>query len=166
MQGIVVPQGSRVTITKRGRGETIQNARHLLDGNNAPFLIIGDAPHSTYLYRDNGTTPLTLAKDLRHVGVEDLKDVDAVVHMAELSNDPAGQLAPNITYEINHKGSVHLAEPALKAGVKRFVYMSRAGWGVSDGIVKRRRNTLRFSYWEARLLELHRHAKAPTDNWL
>jgi nucleoside-diphosphate-sugar epimerase len=66
---------------------------------------------------------LTLAKDLRHVGVEDLKDVDAIVHMAELSNDPAGQLAPNITYEINHKGSVHLAELALKAGVKRFVYM-------------------------------------------
>jgi nucleoside-diphosphate-sugar epimerase len=44
-------------------------------------------------YRDGGTTPLTLAKDLRHVGVEDLKNVDAVVHMAELSNDPAGQLA-------------------------------------------------------------------------
>jgi NAD-dependent epimerase/dehydratase family protein len=51
-------------------------------------------------YRDAGTTPLTLAKDLRHVGVE------AVVHMAELSNDPASQLAPNITYEINHNGSV------------------------------------------------------------
>ncbi len=62
-------------------------------------------------------TPLTLAKDLRHVGVEDLKDVEAVVHMAELSNDPAGQLAPTITYEINHKGSVHLAELARNAGV-------------------------------------------------
>ena len=74
-------------------------------------------------YRDGGTTPLTLAKDLRHVGAEDLKDVDAVVHVAELSNDPAGQLAPTITYEINHKGSVHLAELARKAGVKRFVYM-------------------------------------------
>lgn len=44
--------------------------------------------------------------------------------MAELSNDPAGQLDPTITYEINHKGSVHLAELARKAGVKRFVYMS------------------------------------------
>ena len=41
-------------------------------------------------YRDAGTMPLTLAKDLRHVGVEDLKDVEAVVHVAELSNDPAG----------------------------------------------------------------------------
>ena len=70
------------------------------------------------LYRDNGTTPLTIAGDLRYIRVEDLKDVDAVVHMAELSNDPAGQLAPSITYEINHKGSVHLAKTASKAGVK------------------------------------------------
>jgi nucleoside-diphosphate-sugar epimerase len=84
-------------------------------------------------YRDAGTTPLTLAKDLRHVGAADLKGVDAVVHMAELSNDPAGQLAPAITYEINHKGSVHLAELALKAGVRRFVYMSSCSvYGVSE----------------------------------
>ena len=76
---------------------------------------------------------LTLAKDLRHVGLKDLKNVDAVVHMAELSNDPAGQLAPTITYEINHKGSVHLAELARKAGVKRFVYMSSCSvYGVSE----------------------------------
>jgi len=84
-------------------------------------------------YRDGETTPLTLAKDLRQIGVEDLKGVDAVVHMAELSNDPAGQLAPAITYEINHKGSVHLAELARKAGVKRFVYMSSCSvYGVSE----------------------------------
>src|SRR5438034_2277912 len=54
--------------------------------------------------------------------------------MAELSNDPAGQLVPTITYEINHKGSVHLAELARKAGVKRFVYMSSCSvYGVSEG---------------------------------
>jgi nucleoside-diphosphate-sugar epimerase len=86
------------------------------------------------LYRDGGTTPLTLAKDLRQVEVADLDGVDAVVHMAELSNDPAGQLAPHITYEINHKGSVRLAELARKAGVRRFVYMSSCSvYGVSEG---------------------------------
>ena len=85
-------------------------------------------------YRNGGTTPLTIAKDLRHIEVQDLNGVDAVVHMAELSNDPAGQLAPAITYEINHRGSVHLAELALKAGVKRFVYMSSCSvYGVSEG---------------------------------
>ena len=85
------------------------------------------------LYQEGGATPTTLAKDLRHVELKDLQDVDAVVHMAELSNDPAGQLAPTITYEINHKGSVHLAELARKAGVKRFVYMSSCSvYGISE----------------------------------
>src|SRR5271157_4544488 len=85
------------------------------------------------LYRDGATTPLTLAKDLRQIEASDLKGMDAVVHMAELSNDPAGQLAPNITYEINHQGSVRLAELAKRAGVKRFVYMSSCSvYGVAD----------------------------------
>ena len=85
------------------------------------------------LYRDGANTPLTLAKDLRRVEVADLKGVDAVVHMAELSNDPAGQLAPKITYEINHHGSVRLAELAKRAGVTRFVYMSSCSvYGVAD----------------------------------
>ena len=76
------------------------------------------------LYPEQGVMPLTLAKDLRAIEPEDLSEVDAVVHMAELSNDPAGQLAPRITYEINHRGSVRLARLARKAGVQRFVYMS------------------------------------------
>jgi nucleoside-diphosphate-sugar epimerase len=86
------------------------------------------------LYHDGQITPLTLAKDVRQIEVEHLKGIDAVVHMAELSNDPAGQLAPNITYEINHKASVRLAELARKAGVQRFIYMSSCSvYGVSDG---------------------------------
>jgi len=44
--------------------------------------------------------------------------------MAELSNDPAGQLSPKITYDINHKGSLAIATLAKAAGVRRFVYMS------------------------------------------
>ena len=86
------------------------------------------------LYRTGSTTPLTIVKDLRQIEPGDLKGVDAVVHMAELSNDPIGQLAPHITYEINHKGSVHLAELARKAGITRFVYMSSCSvYGVAEG---------------------------------
>ena len=86
------------------------------------------------LYRNPASTPMTLAKDLRQVELSDLGGADAVVHMAELSNDPLGQLAPNITYEINHAGSVRLAELARKAGVKRFVYMSSCSvYGVAAG---------------------------------
>ena len=76
------------------------------------------------LYRDSASIPMTVVRDLRLVEQKDLEGLDAVVHMAELSNDPVGQLAPNITYDINHKASVRLAELSKRAGVERFVYMS------------------------------------------
>jgi nucleoside-diphosphate-sugar epimerase len=86
------------------------------------------------LYRSGDSTPRTLAKDLRQLNPDDFHGVDAVVHMAELSNDPLGQLAPNITYDINHKASVRLAEIARSAGVKKFVYMSSCSvYGVAEG---------------------------------
>ncbi len=77
-----------------------------------------------WLYNGTQVTAKTLNKDIRHIESEDLQGVEAIVHMAELSNDPAGQLSPNITYDINHKGSVRLAKLAKEAGVRRFVYMS------------------------------------------
>jgi nucleoside-diphosphate-sugar epimerase len=88
-----------------------------------------------WLYNPTGAAVKTLNKDLRRVNAEDLQGIDAIVHMAELSNDPAGDLAPHITYEINHKGSVRLAEVAKKAGVRRFIYMSSCsvyGVGTDD----------------------------------
>ena len=77
-----------------------------------------------WLYNGTPTTARTLNRDIRHLDARDLEGVDAVVHMAELSNDPLGQLSPTITYEINHAGSVHVADLAKRAGVSRFVYMS------------------------------------------
>jgi nucleoside-diphosphate-sugar epimerase len=77
-----------------------------------------------WLYNGVRSLPKTILKDLRTLTADDLDGVDAVVHMAELSNDPVGQLNPEITYEINHKGSIRLAELAKAAGVERFVYTS------------------------------------------
>ncbi len=79
---------------------------------------------SGWLYHGLSLTPRTLIKDIRQIQPEDLEGINAIVHMAELSNDPTGELAPDITYEINHKGSVRLAEMARRRGVERFVYMS------------------------------------------
>lgn len=77
-----------------------------------------------WLYNGQGQAPRTLVKDIRHISLEDLRGADAVVHMAELSNDPIGQLAPHITHAINHAGSVRLAQLARQAGIERFVYTS------------------------------------------
>lgn len=65
-----------------------------------------------------------LRKDTRDVTVTDLVGIDAVVHLAALSNDPLGDLRPELTDEINHLASVRLARLAKNAGVKRFVFAS------------------------------------------
>jgi nucleoside-diphosphate-sugar epimerase len=65
-----------------------------------------------------------IRKDVRDAKVEDFRGIDAVIHLAALSNDPLGDLNPEITYDINHRGSVHLASLAKKAGVKRFLFAS------------------------------------------
>jgi nucleoside-diphosphate-sugar epimerase len=92
---------------------------------------------SGWLYHGSDLTPKTLNKDLRLLTQFDLEGFDAVVHMAELSNDPTGELSPTITYEINHQGSLHLAQLAKAAGVSRFVYMSSCSvYGVAtSGLV-------------------------------
>jgi nucleoside-diphosphate-sugar epimerase len=65
-----------------------------------------------------------IRKDLRDVARADLTGFDAVVHLAALSNDPLGDLSADLTYEINYAASLHLAELAKTAGVKRFVFSS------------------------------------------
>ena len=77
--------------------------------------------------------PPTIKEDIRKLDVSHFEGVDAVVHMAELSNDPPGQLAPDITFDINHRGSLHVAETARAAGVSRFVYMSSCSvYGIAE----------------------------------
>lgn len=63
-------------------------------------------------------------KDLRDLTQADLEGFDAVVHLAALSNDPVGDLDPEVTYEINHRATVRLAQLAKAAGVTRFVFSS------------------------------------------
>jgi nucleoside-diphosphate-sugar epimerase len=62
--------------------------------------------------------------DLRDVQVSDLRGFDAVMHLAALSNDPLGDVNPQITYDINHIGSVRLARIAKEAGVGRLLFAS------------------------------------------
>jgi len=71
-----------------------------------------------------GTDIPELRKDLRDLTTADLAGFDAVVHLAALSNDPLGNLNPQLTYDINHLASVDLAKLAKAAGVKRFVFAS------------------------------------------
>lgn len=75
----------------------------------------------------------SIRKDLRDVSPADLEGFDAVIHLAALSNDPLGDLNPEVTYDINHRASVRLAKAAKAAGVRRFLYASScSNYGLAD----------------------------------
>lgn len=72
--------------------------------------------------------------DVRDVEVGDLEGFDAVCHLAGISNDPVGDLNPDVTYEINHLASSRLARLAKEAGVSRFIFSSSCSiYGASPG---------------------------------
>jgi nucleoside-diphosphate-sugar epimerase len=87
---------------------------HGLDSDIFSRCTYGDDPKSI---------PETI-KDIRDVTIDDVKGFDAVLHLAGLSNDPLGDLNAELTYEINHRASVRMAELAKEAGVKRFIFSS------------------------------------------
>jgi nucleoside-diphosphate-sugar epimerase len=90
-----------------------------------------------WLYDDGFKGGKSVRKDIRAITEEDLQGFDAVVHLAELSNDPLAQLDPEMTHEINHRGSVRLAQLCKRVGVPRFVYASSCSvYGVGAGEYK------------------------------
>lgn len=89
------------------------------------------------LYDGSPCSLTRLKKDVREVVEEDLRGFDAVVHLAELSNDPLGQYNPSLTHAINHRGSVALAEKCKRADVPRFIYSSSCSvYGLGSDEIK------------------------------
>ena len=90
------------------------------------------------LYQDSlfGSPPppvQSFFKDIRDLEPEDVRGYDAIIHLAGLSNDPLGNLDPDLTRKINYLATVRLAEMAVKEGVKRFLFASSCSiYGASD----------------------------------
>jgi len=75
----------------------------------------------------------TFQKDIRDAEVQDFANIDTVVHLAALSNDPIGELDSELTFEINYKAAVRVAELAKAAGVSRFIFISTQSiYGISN----------------------------------
>jgi len=86
-----------------------------------------------WLYNGVKKSPQWINKDIRCINTDDLQGFEAVVHLAELSNDPLGQHNPEITFDINHRGSVELAKKCKEVGITRFVYTSSCSvYGVGN----------------------------------
>jgi nucleoside-diphosphate-sugar epimerase len=65
-----------------------------------------------------------LQKDIRDLKEKDFSGHDAVCDLACLSNDPAGEIDPELTYSINRDGRIHVAKTAKSAGVEKYIISS------------------------------------------
>jgi nucleoside-diphosphate-sugar epimerase len=99
-------------------GPRLAAAGHLVTGLDTCFFA------DAFLYQPSSTLPASRRKDTREATADDLSGYDAVVHLAELSNDPLGELDPGLTEAINYRATVRLAGLARQAGVSRFLYFS------------------------------------------
>jgi nucleoside-diphosphate-sugar epimerase len=80
--------------------------------------------YETCTFGDDVADPPAFRKDVRDAELSDLRGYDAVIHLAGISNDPVGDLAPDTTYDINHRAASRFAALAKQAGVERFLFSS------------------------------------------
>jgi nucleoside-diphosphate-sugar epimerase len=81
--------------------------------------------------------------DVRRLPEDLLKEVNAIVHLAAISNDPMGQQFENVTFDINHLASVNLAKKAKEAGVAKFIFASSCSmYGAAEEKARNERSPL------------------------
>ena len=74
-----------------------------------------------------------IKRDMRNITEKDIGGAYAICHLAALSNDPIGDINPELTYDINYKASLELAKVAKKVGVEKFIYSSSCSlYGISN----------------------------------
>jgi len=99
-------------------GPYLERRGHDVVGLDTGFHRVG------WLVNAVAGAPAWRNKDTRDVERADLEGFDALVHLADLSNDPVGELNADVTLDINHRATMRLALLAKETGVQRFVYMS------------------------------------------
>lgn len=115
----------KVVVTGAGGYIGTQLVRDLVAAGDEVLAIdrffFGEEPISEF---KNNKNIKILKKDIRDIDENDLKNYDAVCDLACLSNDPAGEIDPKLTFQINRDGRIHVAKIAKKAGVKKYILSS------------------------------------------
>jgi nucleoside-diphosphate-sugar epimerase len=107
-------------------------------------------------------------KDIRNMDLGDVEGFDAIIHLAGLSNDPLGNLNPNLTFDINYHASVKIAKLAKEAGVSRFLYSSScSNYGASgdDWLTETSAFNPVTPYGESKVLSEQDISKLADDNF-
>ena len=77
-----------------------------------------------------------VTKDVRNIEISDFEDIDVVIDLASISNDPSGELNPYLTYKINGEARGNTAAKARKAGVKGYILASSCSvYGFNKNVV-------------------------------
>ena len=84
-------------------------------------FFFGKEPLSEFI---NNKLVTIKQKDVRDLDENDFKGHNAVCDLACLSNDPAGEIDPLLTYQINRDGRIHVAKTAKQAGVEKYIISS------------------------------------------
>ncbi len=118
---------------------------------------------------ENGTVAVpAIQKDVRDVTHADIDGFNAILHLAGLSNDPLGDLNPELTYEINHQASVRLAQIAKELGVERYIFSSSCsnyGAGVDDWLTEESAFNPVTPYGKSKVMVEQDVAKMADDNF-
>ncbi|HRN67049.1 MAG TPA: SDR family oxidoreductase [Promineifilum sp.] len=118
---------------------------------------------------ENSTAAIpAIQKDVRDVTHADIDGFDAILHLAGLSNDPLGDLNPELTYEINHQASVRLARIAKELGVERYIFSSSCsnyGAGVDDWLTEESAFNPVTPYGKSKVMVEQDVAKMADDNF-
>jgi nucleoside-diphosphate-sugar epimerase len=116
---------SKVLVTGAGGYIGTQLVRDLLKSDHQVIALdryfFGTEPMKEFIGNKNVEI---VKKDIRDVSEKDFVGVDAVCDLACLSNDPAGEMDPELTYKINRDGRIHVAKTAKKAGVEKYIISS------------------------------------------
>lgn len=72
-------------------------------------------------------------QDIRNMDNFSFKDIDCIIHLASIANDPSGDLNPKLTWEVNALATMQLIDKASREGVERFIYASSSSvYGIKD----------------------------------
>lgn len=116
---------SKVVVTGAGGYIGTQLVRDLVKEGHQVLgvdrFFFGMEPVAEFVNDKNVTL---LKKDIRDLTADDLKGFDAVCDLACLSNDPAGEIDPQLTYQINRDGRIHVAKTAKAAGIAKYIISS------------------------------------------